>query len=262
MRVILQRAADDRRSDMTALALVALAALPCGEPLVDARDGRTYATVRIGEQCWMARNLDHGTVVPDGLPRDASALEKSCYANDPESCRVYGGLYSWDEARAACPAGWHLPTRGEWETLAARLGTAVAGEKLKARKDHVPAFDGTDEAGFTALPAGTVYRCSFGRQGHWAVFWTATESGPERAVSATPIASGVAPHATAAVRHVYLRRTVFGEVPRTLGSRATVTPGRGFRGIIRAGGTLSGQKRTKCTAFLISRTKPEHCGLS
>ncbi len=39
--------------------------------------------------------------------------------------------------------------------------------------------------GFTALPAGTAFRGSFGRQGHWAVFWTSTESGPERAVSAT-----------------------------------------------------------------------------
>jgi uncharacterized protein (TIGR02145 family) len=98
---------------------------------------------------------------------------------------VYGGLYTWDEARGACPAGWHLPTGGEWEALAAHLGAASASQRLKARKDHVPAFDGTDDTGFTALPAGTAFRGSFGRQGDWAVFWTATENGPERAVSAT-----------------------------------------------------------------------------
>jgi uncharacterized protein (TIGR02145 family) len=170
---------------MTGLVLLALAALPCGEPLVDARDGRRYPTAPIGDQCWMARNLDHGAVVPDGVPRDAAVVEKSCYGNDPESCRAYGGLYTWDEARGSCPAGWHLPTRGEWEALAAHLGTAMAGERLEARKDHAPPFDGTDDVGFMALPAGTAFRGSFGRRGHWAVFWTATESGPDRAVSAT-----------------------------------------------------------------------------
>ena len=170
---------------MTGLVLLALAALSCGEPLVDARDGQRYPTVGIGEQCWMARNLDHGAVVPDGVPRDPSAVERSCYGNDPGSCRSYGGLYTWSEAQGACPAGWHLPRRAEWEALAAHLGTTTAGERLKARKDHVPPFDGTDDVGFTALPAGTAFRGSFGRQGHWAVFWTATESGPERAVSVT-----------------------------------------------------------------------------
>ena len=170
---------------MTGLLALALAALSCGEPFVDARDGQRYPTVRIGDQCWMARNLDHGTVVPDAVPRDAAAVERTCYGNDAESCRVYGGLYAWHEARNACPAGWHLPSRGEWETLAAQLGTATAGEKLKARKDHVPPFDGTDDLGFTAVPAGVGFRGSFGRQGHWAVFWTSTENGPERASSVT-----------------------------------------------------------------------------
>ncbi len=156
---------------MTGLLALALAALSCGEVLVDARDGQGYPTVRIGDQCWTGRN--------------AASVGATCYGNDPESCRTYGGLYTWDQARQACPAGWHLPSREEWETLAARLGTATAGEALKARRDHVPAFDGTDQVGFTALPAGAAFRGSFGRQGHWAVFWTSTENGRERAVSAT-----------------------------------------------------------------------------
>lgn len=156
---------------MTALVALALAALACGEPLVDARDGQRYPTVRIGDQCWTARN--------------AGAAGGACYGSDPGNCAVYGGLYTWDGARDACPAGWRLPSREEWETLAAHLGTATAGEKLKARKDHVPPFDGTDAVGFTALPAGAAFRGAFGRQGDWALFWTATENGRERAVSVT-----------------------------------------------------------------------------
>jgi N-sulfoglucosamine sulfohydrolase len=170
---------------MTGFAMLALAALPCATPFVDARDGSSYPTVAIGDQCWLARNLDHGREVPDARPRDSAAVEKTCYGNDPQSCRVYGGLYTWNEATGACPAGWHLPSRDEWEALAAHLGTPTAGERLKARKDHVPPFDGTDDVGFTALPGGVAFRSSFGRQGHWAVFWTATENGAERAVSAS-----------------------------------------------------------------------------
>jgi uncharacterized protein (TIGR02145 family) len=138
---------------MTGLLALALAALSCGESLVDARDGQRYPTLRVGDQCWTGRN--------------AASVGRTCYGNDPEGCRTYGGLYTWDQARQACPAGWHLPSREEWETLAGRLGTATAAEKLKARKDHVPAFDGTDEVGFTALPAGAAFRGAFGRQGTW-----------------------------------------------------------------------------------------------
>jgi N-sulfoglucosamine sulfohydrolase len=164
----------------------------CGEPLLDARDGRSYPSVAIGEQCWMGRNLDVGRDVPDGEPRDDEAVEKTCYGNDVEACRVYGGLYTWTEAmqgarvpgaRGVCPVGWHLPSRAEWGALAEHLGPATAGEKLKAREDHDPPYDGTDEVGFTALPAGSAFRGSFGRQGHWAVFWTSTEVNAERAAS-------------------------------------------------------------------------------
>jgi len=164
----------------------------CGDTLIDPRDGRRYPTVQIDDQCWMARNLDHGREVADARPEDPEAAEKTCYDNDPESCRVYGGLYTWGEAmqgdgtpgaRGICPAGWHLPSREEWEALARHLGPKTAGEQLKAREDHEPAYDGTDAVGFTALPAGTGFRGSFGRQGHWAMFWTSTEGDAVRAAS-------------------------------------------------------------------------------
>jgi len=163
----------------------------CGEPIVDARDGRRYPTVAIGNQCWMARNLDFGREVEDTRPRDPGAVEKTCYGNDPQSCRVYGGLYTWDEAvsggapggQGACPAGWHLPSRAEWGGLSRHLGPATAGEQLKAREDHDPPYDGTDAVGFTALPGGSGFRGSFGRQGHWALFWTSTEEDSLRAAS-------------------------------------------------------------------------------
>jgi uncharacterized protein (TIGR02145 family) len=159
--------------------------LSCGDRLVDTRDGRDYPTVAIGEQCWMGRNLDFGRQVPDAQPGDDATVEKTCYGNEAEACGVYGGLYTWNEAMGdACPAGWHLPSLAEWEALSESLGPATAGEQLKAREDHDPPYDGTDAVGFTALPAGSAFRGSFGRQGHWALFWTSTEVNAERAASA------------------------------------------------------------------------------
>jgi N-sulfoglucosamine sulfohydrolase len=171
---------------MTGLAAAALAAFSCGLPLTDVRDGRSYPTVELGGRCWTARNLDHGRAASaedDDAP--AAVAGKTCYGHDPRSCAAYGGLYTWSQAVAACPAGWRLPTRADWEAAVLALSPDTAGERLKARADHVPPFDGTDDVGFAALPAGAGFRGSFGRQGHWAVFWTATENGPDRAVSAT-----------------------------------------------------------------------------
>ncbi len=91
------------------------------EPLVDARDGQSYKTVKIGDQIWMAENLNYAT---DG---------SWCYDNDPANCAVYGRLYKRDVAINASPEGWHLPSGEEWETLADYLGGwEVAGNKMKS----------------------------------------------------------------------------------------------------------------------------------
>jgi N-sulfoglucosamine sulfohydrolase len=164
----------------------------CGDALVDGRDGRSYPTVGVGSQCWLGRNLDHGRERADAVPRGDDTREKSCYSTDPANCQVYGALYTWAEAmrtgresgaQGVCPVDWHVPSRGEWTLLSNHLGPATAGEALKAREDHEPPFDGTDQVGFTALPAGTGFRGSFGRQGEWAFFWTSTEVSAERAAS-------------------------------------------------------------------------------
>lgn len=156
----------------------------CGESFTDSRDGREYKTVQIGDQCWMAENLNIGKMVDDMQQSDNGVIEKTCYENDPENCEVYGGLYTWGEAmtyikregtQGICPDGWHLPSRGEWDQLREHLGRGDAGQKMKAKESHDPAWDGNNSSGFTALPAGVGYEARFGRKGHWSVFWTSTE---------------------------------------------------------------------------------------
>jgi uncharacterized protein (TIGR02145 family) len=140
----------------------------CGETLPDSRDGKNYATVLIGNQCWFAQNLDVGTRI-DGATEQTNnqSIEKYCYANNDANCATYGGLYQWDEmmqyttaegAQGICPTGWHLPSDAEWTVLTDYLGgTAVAGGKLKeAGTAHwfSPNNGATNESGFTAIPGG------------------------------------------------------------------------------------------------------------
>ena len=136
--------------------------------LYDKRDGKTYKTVQIGTQIWMAENLNYAT------------KSSMCYNKNQANCDIYGRLYSWKEAKKVCPKGWHLPSDEEFETLAKFAGNRfVAGKKLKAKNgwddDWEESGNGTDEYGFSALPGGICYEpgnChNAGRNGSW---WSAT----------------------------------------------------------------------------------------
>jgi len=119
----------------------------------DSRDKKEYKTVKIGEQTWIAQNLDyHGEDGYLGL----------CYGDmpkkdikNPENCQKYGRLYNWDDAMKTCPKGWHLPSIEEWQTLLRFAGgDGVAGNKLKAKSGWNKDGNGTDDYGFSALPGG------------------------------------------------------------------------------------------------------------
>ena len=140
------------KSDAGSLPPVSSAVAPSSNEnfLIDRRDGQTYRTVTIGEQTWMAENLKYKT-------------EFSTCHKDPDSCAKYGRLYEWGEAYNACPVDWHLPTEEDWGTLFATIGAKYrnydgflgAGEKLKSKNGWLGNGNGTDEYGFSALPAGT-----------------------------------------------------------------------------------------------------------
>lgn len=141
--------------------------------MTDSRDGKTYKTVKIGSQIWMAENLNYRT-------RDSY-----CYEDKISNCDKYGRLYTWDAAITACPSGWHLPSHAEWETLVTAVGgESGAGTKLKSTSGWLKDGNGSDSFGFSALPAGERNLSPAGSGpeaytpvGHIACFWSSTDKG-------------------------------------------------------------------------------------
>jgi uncharacterized protein (TIGR02145 family) len=134
--------------------------------LTDGRDGKEYRVVAIKAQTWMAENLNYKT------------SKSKCYDNNESNCEKYGRLYTWEEARTACPSGWRLPSHDKWEALSSYAGGKDnAGKKLKA-KSGWNNFDGksgngADDYGFSALAGGHAdYEGNFSYLGDFASWWS------------------------------------------------------------------------------------------
>jgi len=152
-------------------------------------DSYWYETVLIGNQCWFAENLRttvyaSGDSIPAGLTDlewrlttdGATAVygEGSTFCDDyspdidacdeAQSLAAYGRLYNWyavDDVRGLCPAGWHVPTDGEWTELEDYITSqgfdGTEGTALKSTEYWVGVVNGTDDFGFSALPSGYRY---------------------------------------------------------------------------------------------------------
>jgi len=142
----------------------------------DSRDNKTYKTVKIGNQTWMAENLSYA--LNGSKCGNAYGFLKD---ENTETCNKYGRLYNWEAALKACPSGWHIPKDSEWETLVkAAGGSSVAGDKLKAASG----WNGTDDFGFSALPGGSgEYNGDFSYDGLIGNWWSGSESNANYAYS-------------------------------------------------------------------------------
>ena len=177
------------------------------DSIVDSRDGQVYKTVKIGNQLWMAQNLNYA----DSVKTPSLKGKSWCYKDSSEYCDKYGRLYTWTAAmdsvalatdslnprdcgvhadnsycrlgddvfQGICPDGWHLPRKEEWEILIAETGdSSSAGKALKATsgwndfKDE--SGNGDDVYGFSALPSGrwVGYNKDFFDGGDYAFFWS------------------------------------------------------------------------------------------
>lgn len=160
---------------------------------VDFRDGHEYRTVKIGNQVWMAENLNYRYLQrTDNF--DSSSF---CFDGLPENCEKYGRLYLFSAAidsagaeengdfecgdgitcedmpdviRGVCPEGWHLPDTSEFRQLLDFVDSTDTEFKdisgLKATYGWIPVVThisdqkvayggpGSDYYGFEAFPGG------------------------------------------------------------------------------------------------------------
>ncbi len=185
---------------------------PCSDTTVD-YGGITYHTLQLGTQCWLQENLNIGTKISVGSAQtNNSELEKHCYSNDEANCTTYGGLYQWAEAvqyqngatntalcnpalsgnvQGICPAGWHIPTQTEMNTLSTSISTTYTSETFKALCEagntHWSAANGTNNSGFTALGSGYTDRIYSDAIKAYFMWWTSTESNATTSVDANII---------------------------------------------------------------------------
>ncbi len=160
----------------------------CGSPFTDLRDGQIYNTIQIGEQCWMAENINIGTMISGGQNMsNNSILEKYCYDNDSGNCEVYGGLYQWNEmmqystnqnTQGICPEDWHLPSDMEWFELENFLDPSINNPELfgwRGTDCGEKLFEGGSSQ-FEALLSGVKNwdTGDFLNIGESTVFWTST----------------------------------------------------------------------------------------
>jgi len=157
----------------------------CGaDTIVTDAEGNVYATVSIGNQCWMAENLRVSAGIPeetDGTQWANLTTPAWCYhGNNSSNGVLYGKLYNWYAVNTGslCPGGWHIPTDAEWQNLVDYLGgNAVAGGAMKDTTGwDAPNTGATNSSGFTALPGGgRSFSGNFYGIGNAAEFWTSTE---------------------------------------------------------------------------------------
>ena len=161
-------------------------------------DGHQYKTVKIGTQVWMAENLDvshfrNGDPIPESKDWITSEDGKPAwcyYNNEVTNGNKYGRLYNWyavNDKRGLAPKGWHIPTDAEWKILINYLGGKnMACSKMKTTNEwhkstYAPAGinngNGTNESGFTGLPAGCrAYDLEFSLLGYNFFWWSSSSN--------------------------------------------------------------------------------------
>jgi uncharacterized protein (TIGR02145 family) len=153
----------------------------------------TYKEVKIGNQVWMAENLNvdkfrNGDPIPEA--KTAEEWQKagknrepawSYNDNDPANGKRYGKLYNWfavNDPRGLAPEGWKIPSHEDWTQLKDFLGED-GGKKMKSTKfwadNDGESGNGNNLSGFSGLPGGSRYsNGSFNDIGKFGGWWSST----------------------------------------------------------------------------------------
>jgi uncharacterized protein (TIGR02145 family) len=148
------------------------------DDLIDERDGQRYSTVILANKKWMAQNLNYD------LP--------GSFRNPDNPYADYGKLYNFQQAKVACPPGWHLPAEAEWIDLEKSIGLSGQGlYSIGYRGGNIGFYlksetgwimsNGKNSLHFNAYPAG-LYDFTinaYTELGFKCKFWSASDSTSE-----------------------------------------------------------------------------------
>jgi len=134
---------------------------------VDQRDGHEYKWVQLGNQTWMAQNLDF------------VCGNSWYYNNDSTNHKFYGRYYNCETAKVVCPPGWHLPSDNEWKTLEKAVGMQYYDADMRMFRGFVAKkFVGKKgKTEFNVLFLGRYAQGKVDKFGEHAQFWTSTKDG-------------------------------------------------------------------------------------
>ena len=158
--------------------------------LLDERDNQVYRTVKIGNQVWMAQNLNY------------AATGSVCYDNENSNCDVHGRLYYGSDLNI-CPEGWRVPGEDDFLTML----EFVEGKEIQRKVESLwiiyedtgnsvlklrsASYEwnseknskGTDVYGFSLLPSGGRWDYGeFDAMGSNSRLWTVSEDGSRNIV--------------------------------------------------------------------------------
>jgi uncharacterized protein (TIGR02145 family) len=178
---------EDSQSSSSSIEKSSSSLSPCDNVNIEDYDIGNYKTVVIGDQTWMAENLNYNA--PDskcygenGQDFTTSKLITLSEDEIQANCEKYSRLYNWATAmalpcscnavscasqigekhRGICPSGWHIPSAAEWSTLMQYFNPNCTPASscnnvatlLKATSGWESNGNGTDAQGFSALPGG------------------------------------------------------------------------------------------------------------
>lgn len=129
----------------------------------DTRDNKIYKYVKIGEQTWMAENLNYdynlGTSWETNPAENGKLYSFSSIVNNttktPEQYKSDPSDY-----QGICPNGWHLPTKADWNLLQTSLINKYGNDKYRE------AIVNDESLGFLAKPTSRVYEGEFSTSYH------------------------------------------------------------------------------------------------
>lgn len=152
-------------------------------------DGNYYKFVKIGNQTWMAENLNvttfrNGDPIPQAKTNrewdEATSSEYSAFCYTPD-----GILYNWyavSDFRGLAPEGWHIPKREEWREIEIFLGEkGIAAKKMKTTNGWSGGDEskgsGSNESGFSGYPGGgRGGNGEYDHKGYRGFWWSASEN--------------------------------------------------------------------------------------